>query len=300
MGGPVPKLANTRVFGSYEYLRINTAYIEALPATNPFAAEENGNYPYTQWESIGDVKVDHTFNDNHHAFARYAYDHQFLPNGGPENSAATTTDNSIAHSLVLEDDYALSPKILNTARYEFLHHNLFSTPANYNVELVYPDFSFGQNPGFAAYFPRTNHTLSDTMFFSLGKHDLKFGVELVKVFSTYNSHYYEHGQFNFTSDTAFDAGSPAPNYPQSFVQQSNGQYYTRELWYTGFVQDNYKLRPNLTLNLGFRYDFTTNMRNNKFYTVTEQRVFCRRGQLRERQSRRGRRRWHATALRCRL
>jgi hypothetical protein len=104
------------------------------------------------------------------------------------------------------------------------------------------------------------------VFFSGAKHELKIGAELVKVFSTYNSHYYEHGQFNFTSDTPFDPTSASPNYPQSFVQQSNGQYYTRELWYTGFVQDNYKVLPTLTLNLGFRYDFTSNMRNDAFYT----------------------------------
>ena len=264
-GGPIPKVAKTHAFGSYEYLRINTAYILALPASNPFATQENGNYPFTQWDSIADVKVDHTFNDKQRIYGRYAYDHQFLPNGGPKNSANTTTDNTIAHSLVFEYNYILSPKVVNTLRYEFLNHNLFSIPANFSTEIVYPDFSFGQNPTLPQYFPRTNHTISDTIFLSGAKHEVKIGAALVKVFSTYNSHYYEHGQFNFTSDAPFVAGNPA-TYPQSFVQQSNGQYYTRELWYTGFVQDNYKVLPNLTLNLGFRYDFTTNMRNNAFYT----------------------------------
>ena len=52
IGGPVPGLKETHFFGSYEYLRINTAQITALPAANPFASQVNGNYPYTQWEGI--------------------------------------------------------------------------------------------------------------------------------------------------------------------------------------------------------------------------------------------------------
>ncbi len=74
VGGPVPKIAATRFFGSFEYLRINTATVEALPASNPYAPYENGNYPFTQWERLGDVKVDHTFTTGHNIYGRYAYD----------------------------------------------------------------------------------------------------------------------------------------------------------------------------------------------------------------------------------
>ena len=266
IGGPVPKLRDTHFFGSYEYLRINTAQITALPAANPFASQVNGNYPFTQWENIADVKVDHTFNSRHSAYARYAYDHQFLPSGGPVNSASNTTDNSIAHSLVFEDDYVLSPRMVNTARYYYLSHNLFTTPSNLNVELIYPDYSFGQNPTLPQYFPRTNHTIGDTLFLSGAKNDIKIGAEVTKVYSTYQSHYYEHGQFTFTNDAPFNPAAASPNYPTLFIQQSNGNYFYRQLQYSVFLQDDYKVKPNLTLNIGFRYDFNTNMRNDKFYT----------------------------------
>ncbi|MCU1324279.1 MAG: Carboxypeptidase regulatory-like protein [Acidobacteriaceae bacterium] len=263
-GGPVPKLSQTHIFGSFEYLRINSAQITALPTSNPFSGQQNGSYPWTQWENIADVKLDHTFNENHRAYGRYAYDHQFLPNGGPTNSATSTTDNSIAHSLVFEDNYVLSPRLVNTARYAYLSHNLFSTPANFDIEVVRPSYSFGQNPTLPQYFPRTNHTISDTVFFSTAKHQIKVGAELAKIYSTYQSHYYEHGQFNFTTDVPFDINNTA-TYPQSFVMQSTGEYFYRQLQYTGFIQDDYKLLPNLTINAGFRYDFNSNLRNNKFY-----------------------------------
>lgn len=264
-GGPVPKFSGTHFFGSVEYLRIASAQITALPASNSFAAQQNGNFPFTQWESIGDTKVDHTFSASHSAYARYAYDHQYLPSGGPVNSANNTTDNSIAHSLVFEDDYVISPKIVNTARYYYLSHNLFTTPSNYDTEVVRPSYSFGQNPTLPQYFPRTNHTIGDTLFLSGTKNDIKIGGEAAKVYSTYQSHYYEHGQFTFTTDTPFDINNSA-TWPTLFVQQSNGNYFYRQLQYSAFIQDDFKATPHLTLNLGFRYDFNTNLRNNKFYT----------------------------------
>ena len=142
------------------------------------------------------------------------------------NSASNTTDNSIAHSLVFEDDYVISPRIVNTARYYYLSHNLYTTPSNLNTELIYPDYSFGQNPTLPQYFPRTNHTIGDTLFISGAKNDIKIGGELTKVFSTYQSHYYEHGQFTFTSDAPFKSVGYRPELSDAVHSAGpNGNYF---------------------------------------------------------------------------
>ena len=278
VGGPVPKVTSTHFFGSFEYLRINTAAIEALPASNPYAVYENGNYPFTQWERLGDVKVDHSFNDKHRVYGRYAYDHEVIPNWGPTEAAATTIDTSIAHSLVLEDNYILSSHMVNTLRYEYLNHNLFTVPANYNVEIITPDFSFGQGPTVPQNFPRTNNGISDTVFLSTARHQIKIGVALTKVFSTYQSNNYVDGSFNFTTDIPVQdipysldhppatTGAVTQVTPQSFTQESPGNNQIRQLDWGAFVQDDWKFSSKLVLNLGFRYDFTSNMRDNKFYT----------------------------------
>ena len=132
MGGPIKK-GKTHYFGSVEYLDIHTAGIEALPVTNPFAASENGNYPYKSFEKNGDFRFDHSFSDTNTFFARYAYDHFTNPSGGPSNAQSTYTDDSRAHSLVLEDNWVLSPTMVNTLRYVFLHHDLSTLPGNYNA-----------------------------------------------------------------------------------------------------------------------------------------------------------------------
>lgn len=265
VGGPVPFIAKTHVFGSYEYVRIHSAAILSLGASNPFASQQNGNYPFTQWESIGDVKVDHSFSQKHQIFGRYAYDHQFIPSGGPPNAAATTTDTSIAHSLVLEDTYVFSLKLVNTIHYEYLSHNLNTLPSNYDLGIVRPSYTFGQGPTIPQYYPRTNNGINDTVFLTQGKHNIKLGIQLSKVYSTFLSHFYEHGQFTFTTDKPFNIND-STTYPQSFQIQTPGNYFYRSLQWAGFVQDDFKMTPKLTINMGFRYDFNSNLRDNKFYS----------------------------------
>src|SRR5262249_4538460 len=92
VGGPVKKNSRTHFFASGEYLDIHSAGIEALPASNPFVAMENGNIPYVQTEKIADFKVDHSFSDSNVAYIRYAYDHFHNPPTTPSNSSGSQDD----------------------------------------------------------------------------------------------------------------------------------------------------------------------------------------------------------------
>ena len=262
-GGPLFK--GWHFFSSFEYLRTSTAAIVALPPSNPFAPQQNGNYPYTSNEKEGDVKVDHNFSNTNTFYARYAYDKQYLPSGGPPNAQGTYIDNSIAHSLVLEDNWIVAPNKVNTLRYTFLHHNLFTLPANYDLGISYLDYSFGQNTVDPQYFPRTNNYLTDTFFVNTPRHNIKFGGDLTKAYSTYGAHYYEHGTFSFTTDLPFDINNPA-TWPISFVQETPGNFSVREWLIGGFIQDDWRVLPRLRLNLGLRYDLDTNLRDNHFYS----------------------------------
>jgi len=262
VGGPI-KREKTHYFAAVEYLDIHTAGIEALPLKNPFAAEENGNYPYIQTEKMGDFRIDHSFTDTNAFYARYDYDHFTIPSSSPSNTTGTSTD-SRAHSLVAEDNWVISPSEVNTLRYTFLYHDLATLPTNYNTTVQYLDFTFGQNDTAPQYFPRTNHEISDTLFINKSTHDIKIGFETMKEFTSYYSHYYENGLFVFTSDNPFNAANPA-TWPISFTQQTAGNYYHHAWAFGPYVQDDWRVLPHLRLNLGLRYDFETNLLDNGFY-----------------------------------
>ena len=248
-GGPINK--NSHFFGAFEYLKIDTATVVALPPSNPFASQQNGNYPYTKTEKMADLKIDHQFSNTNNFYARYAWDSQISPSGGPTDSQSTSTDHSPAHSLVLEDNWILSPQAVNTVRYYFLHQNLNTVPANYDLGVTRPDYSFGQNTVDPQYFRRTNHSLSDTIFLNRAKQDIKIGVDATKAYNSYDAHFYEHGLFTFTTDAPFDINNAA-TWPQSFVMEAPGNFHHREMDYGAFAQDDWRILPNLRFNIGLR------------------------------------------------
>ena len=73
-------------------------------------------------------------------------------------------DYSISHSLVVEHNWMVSQRLVNTARYSLLNHNSYTLPTNYDLGIIRPSYSFGQNFNDPQYFPRKNHYFADTMF----------------------------------------------------------------------------------------------------------------------------------------
>jgi carboxypeptidase family protein/TonB-dependent receptor-like protein len=262
-GGPIA-LNKTHIFAAVEYLNIHKAAIVALPGNNPFAAEQNGNYPYTVTDKIVDAKLDHRFSDKSSLMLRYAYDDQFTPSGGPVNSTNTFTDYSLSHSVVAEHNWIVSQSKVNTLRYTFLHHNLYTLPANFDLAVSRPSYSFGQNGVDPQYFPRTNHGFFDTFYINTAKHDLKVGGELTFASSNFEAHFTEHGSFSFTTDTPFDLAN-SKTWPQSFTMQTPGFYNYKSKQIGAYVQDDWRLHDRVRVNLGLRYDADTNLRNNDFY-----------------------------------
>ena len=262
-GGPLA-VNRTHLFGAYEYLTIDKAAIVALPPANPFAAQQNGNYPFTATEHLADARLDHRFNNSQSTYVRYAYDRQFTPSGGPANASSSIIDSSVSHSVVAEHNWVISGRIVNTIRGHFLSHNLFTVPANYDMQISRPSYSFGQNGVAPQYFPRKIGSVFETLYINTAAHDLKVGGELTRASSNFEAHFTEHGAFTFTTDTPFNAND-SRTWPFSFVMQTPGFYNYSSNQIALFVQDDWRVHNRLRLNLGLRYDLDTNLRQPDFY-----------------------------------
>jgi hypothetical protein len=266
VGGPVPALSNsTHFFFGYEDLHIGTAAVEALPPSNPFASQENGNYPFTETEKLIDTRIDHRWSSSNTMWLRYAYDDHITPQGGPANYANNQNNFSLSHNAVLEDDWVISPTKVNTIGAIFMYQNLYSLQTDPGAVAIFrPSFYSGGNVDDPQFFPRHDYTLYDTFFLTLPHHSLKFGGGMTRKYNTYGAHFYQYGQWTFTTDQPFNKADPA-TWPVELQLETPGNFHfvTNTPW--GFVQDDIAVTSRLHLNVGLRYDLDTNFRDNAFY-----------------------------------
>nr|MBA3320847.1 TonB-dependent receptor [Pyrinomonadaceae bacterium] len=98
--------------------------------------------------------------------------------------------------------------------------------------------------------------LQDTLSVLRGAHALKFGADLQRIRSTFVDLTDATGVYSFDSAGDFLASAPG-----RFRQRFNTESAQRNFYAGFFVQDEWRVRPNLTLTLGARYEQETIVRD---------------------------------------
>ncbi|MGI9034885.1 MAG: carboxypeptidase regulatory-like domain-containing protein [Pyrinomonadaceae bacterium] len=110
----------------------------------------------------------------------------------------------------------------------------------------------------------------DSLNWIRGNHNIKFGgeVRLVRLYTDRQG----GTTYTFSNLNAFLADTPASvqylgdvSAPSAFNTGLSGQPEAKQEYYIGYAQDEWKIRPGLTLNYGLRYEYYTPLRekNNK-------------------------------------
>ncbi len=95
------------------------------------------------------------------------------------------------------------------------------------------------------------------MFHTRGRHSLKMGVALERMRDNIQAFGLPNGQFVFGSLPGF-----LTNQPTSFQlgsAESSTPRGLRETLAAGYIQDDWRVRPNFNVNLGSRYEMSTVM-----------------------------------------
>jgi hypothetical protein len=166
--------------------------------------------------------------------------------------------------------YIISPSLLNEARFGWFNDKQFDYP---NDALAIPGIGFlginitGQtNLGTATDYPRTNplenrYQGSDTLSWTTGKHSLRMGGDILDTEDYTNLLFNRTGTYLYSTfnNLALDlSGNTNGRHWQTFSQAIGNpvvDFHIRD--YDFFIQDQYKIVPRLTLNLGLRYDFSS-------------------------------------------
>ena len=136
-----------------------------------------------------------------------------------------------------------------------------------------PGLSFTSFGGLSDPTPRREldqtYTVSDTFAWNRAKHNWRFGGDYRRILESFRSARNANGQFVFTgfatgdyssgsqmANTGYDFADFLLGLPQqTSLQSGTSSYDFRANSYDLFVQDDWRVRSNLTLNLGARYEY---------------------------------------------
>jgi hypothetical protein len=162
------------------------------------------------------------------------------------------------YDLIGSSMHTLSAKVFNEGRVAFNDHTR-SNHCNYGArhpsatwwfERRYPGARFGCPPVGGTTI--TEMQIIDNVSWTWGRHDLKAGVETSRARNSGTIR--RDGLYRFASDIPFDINNPA-SFPVSFATFIGPSAWDYSWWSVGgFVQDSWRLRPDVTLNIGVRYD----------------------------------------------
>jgi len=132
-----------------------------------------------------------------------------------------------------------------------------SGPAGYAQSLpplIFNNYSIGNN-WLNLYQGNTTFQFADALSKVVGSHQLKFGGEYRYYFLNVRNICGPNGYFSFNGqETGVDFADFLLGAPAGYVQCSE-QFLNNRAKYGGvFVQDSWKVRPNLTVNLGLRWE----------------------------------------------
>ena len=270
LGGPVMR-DRTFYFANFEQRMLNQSGLITITPQNvaainnrlaaagyPGAQIATGLYPNPVHNTNFFASLDHSFSSRDQFNVRYSlYDvHSVNSRGAGALSAATAsaglddTDHSIAASNIL----TLSPRTFNETRVQFTQSDLAAPPSDpvgpaVNIAGV---ASFGTLSGSPTGRFNRLYELVDNVSYRTGAHALRAGVDFLYNDLTITFPRSIRGSYSFSSLADFLTGiynnlGFSQTFGNTVVPQGNPN--------AGFyAQDEWKLTPNFTLNLGVRYD----------------------------------------------
>jgi outer membrane receptor protein involved in Fe transport len=226
-------------------------------------------------ENYGQMRFDQTISDKDSFFARYTIDNALQNETLGDFSFFREAPTARNQWITLAENHIFTPTVLNAVRFSFSRTNTFINKANVGLpggtgpQLV-PGFDTGvvdlNGPGGGAYAefgsvnaaPRTYnrqniYTLSDDVNWTRGKHALKFGVLLNRFNEASQATNSFNGQIIYNQISDFLQANPLQvEFAPTFATENRDFIFNT---YGFYAQDDWRVKPRLTVNLGLRYEF---------------------------------------------
>lgn len=240
------------------------------------------------------IRIDHTFGEKDKIFGSYnpheqveSNEGQIIP--GPASPFLYLTQALFTHDAHVGYDHSFTPATLNHVVLSLFRYTNFPvSPASaagidYSQKLglgtnlggtLFPSFGWGENyigeGSWLQYKDYHNRIeLADNVVHIVGKHTLNIGADARYQQFNRNFQLFESGSYNFGRGETAGTNSFTTQSGNGFASFLLGQVSSASAdveavvpqflqhYYAVYAQDDYKPIPNLTINLGIRYDVDT-------------------------------------------
>ena len=250
------------------------------------------------------MKFDHLFSSAHRMSGSWNNGHNtdsgpFAPLPRPVANNRFGLLGPGQDTVRISEDWVISPTLLNHFSVGLTRqHQLLQAPEQgqnwgeklglrgvnngpFPVIFTDPFTPWGQNQDLLRTISAT-YLMSNSLTWVKGKHNLKFGIDFRKMQNNLLQGA-SSGSFTFSrNETAFPSGALRGTTGNAFAsfllgEVDNGSMLINEVtrgmrltYFAGYLQDDFKLSPKLTLNLGLRWDLFTPMREvNNVYSIMD-------------------------------
>src|SRR5207237_264707 len=224
-------------------------------------------------------RVDHRFSAKDSLFGSYMFDR--TPYSAPDGLNNVEFDTLTSRQFVsVEETHIFSPRFANSFRiggnHEAVNNNQSLKAINPDAARIdlgvggaafagrkaaqvlvggLSDFTGGVG-GSPTYFYHWNSVqLYDDAFFTKGTHSLKFGVTAERMLLNVLADTDPNGIWHFGTLQDFLTNNPTKF--QGGIASTLSPRNLRQTLFGAYLQDDWRWRPNLTLNLGLRYEMST-------------------------------------------
>ena len=233
--------------------------------------------PQIASENFGTGRIDHKFSDKDSLDGSFQIDRSTLHI--PDALDTINRTNTQGRDFVtIQESHVFSPQLVNTVRAGY--NRVIATGGFLETALVpqADDLALGAAPGQNApdikvsgitEFPGgvNAHGVTlwhwndfqgyDDAFLTKGIHSLKFGFAVERIEANAFSSGSGGGKFQFGSLTDFLTDVPQSFEVEGFVPSQRTERGFRQSVFGAYIQDDIRLRPNLTFNIGLRYEPTS-------------------------------------------
>ncbi|MBI4442477.1 MAG: TonB-dependent receptor [Acidobacteria bacterium] len=214
------------------------------------------------------VRGDHNLSEQDSFFGRFTFLDLERTNYSSTPGHVTITGNG-SRLATLSETHIFSARDLNTFRLAFNRNAMVEVintpeipPLKYFPDAARPGalsipglMQFGIFLWHEFYATTNRFEVGDDMMLSRANHSIQFGGDFQRLQGNHFFPNAPNGLYVFRSFELFLQGQGAALFRGSPYSLGNWVRGMRSWYFSAYIQDDWRVRPNLTLNLGLRYDF---------------------------------------------